>query len=213
MACIVPAILTDNPAELVRMVRLANSFADFVQIDIMDGVFVPPMSIHADDLWKPDMRFRWEAHLMVSRPSLHVESFVSAGAERITIHAEADEDVCEAISLARGMHVEVGLALNPETAVSQVEPLLPMVDIVLLLTVEPGYYGSLFLPGVLPKVVEVRAAHPGMRVAVDGGIKEGNLLEVARTGVDEICVGSAIFRATDPAAAFRRLQDLAVGRG
>jgi ribulose-phosphate 3-epimerase len=207
-ARIVPALLTDSKAELAEMVRLANSFADFVQIDVMDGLFVPSTSIDADDLRMLEIRFRWEAHLMVSRPTEHIDSFVKAGAERVTIHAEANEDVRNAVSLARRMGVRVGLALSPKTAVAEVEPLLPLVDSVLLLTVEPGYYGSPFLPEVLSKVGRVRAAHPGLSVAVDGGVKEQNLLEVADTGVDEICVGSAIFRAQDAAAAYRRLQGL-----
>lgn len=206
---VVPALLTDSVSDLADMVGLANSFAGFAQIDVMDGIFVPPISIGADDLRALDIRFRWEAHLMVSRPSEHISGFVHAGAERVTMHAEADENVRDTISLARSMNVAVGLGVNPETPVSAIVPLLPLVDSVLLLTVEPGYYGSRFLPEVLSKVADVRAACTGLVVAVDGGIKEQNLLEVARTGVDEICVGSAIFRAEDPAAAYRRLQALA----
>jgi len=206
---IVPALLTDNGADLAGMVRLANTFTDFVQIDLMDGVFVPPVSIGAADLAGIEICFRWEVHLMVSRPSQHIAGFVRAGAERVTVHIEADEDIRTAIGLARELGVGVGVALNPETPVSRIETLLPVIDTVLLLTVEPGYYGSPFLPEVLPKVGEVRAMWPEGTVAVDGGVKEQNLLEVARTGVDEICVGSAIFRAADPVAAYRRFQRLA----
>ncbi len=206
-ARIVPAILTDSVCDLAYMVRLANSFADFVQIDIMDGIFVPPKSITAADVAALDVRFCWEAHLMVSRPSEDVESFVRAGAKRVIVHAEAGDDVSDAIRLARSMCAEVGLALNPETSIDGAERLLQMVDSVLLLTVEPGYYGSRFLPHVLSKVPVLRASYPALPIAVDGGIKEQNVCEVASTGVDEICVGSAIFRADSPAAAYYRLRD------
>ncbi len=205
---VVPALLTDSPSELRTMVTTANSFADYVQIDVMDGRFVPPRSIAAEDLAALDMVFLWEAHLMVSRPCDHIPSFVGAGATRVVIHAETGSELAPAIALARRLNVEVGLALNPATTVGEVAPLLTLVDSVLLLTVEPGYYGSRFLPDVLPKIAEVRALRADIAIGVDGGIKGENIREVARCGVDDVCVGSAIFRDPAPAEAYRRLQQL-----
>ena len=205
---VVPALLTDSPSELRAMVASANAFADYVQIDVMDGRFVPPRSIVAADLAGLEMDFLWEAHLMVSRPCDHILSFVDAGATRVVIHAESDTELTRAIALARRSNVEVGLALNPATPVRKVAPLLTLVDSVLLLTVEPGYYGSRFLPDVLPKIPELRALRGDMAIGVDGGIKSENIREVARCGVDDVCVGSAIFRDPAPAEAYRRLQQL-----
>ncbi len=205
---IVPALLTDSPSELRAMVALVNSFANYVQIDVMDGQFVPSRSISATDLAGIDMAFLWEAHLMVSRPCDHIPAFVEAGATRVVIHAESGTEAARAIALARDASVEVGLALNPATTVEEVESLLTQVDSVLLLTVEPGYYGSRFLPDVLPKVAEVRALREDIAIGVDGGIRSENIREVARFGVDDVCVGSGIFRDPAPAEAYRRLQQL-----
>ena len=105
--------------------------------------------------------------------------------------------------------MKVGLAVNPETPLTTTLSLADSVDSVLFLTVHPGFYGAKFLPEVLDKVVELRARKPNLEIGVDGGIKEGNIAEVARLGVDYICVGSAIFVQPDPAEAFRRLQSLA----
>ncbi|MFW6056811.1 MAG: ribulose-phosphate 3-epimerase, partial [Chloroflexota bacterium] len=138
----------------------------------------------------------------------HIPSFVDADATRVVIHAESGAESARAIALARRLNVEVGLALNPATAVREVASLLALVDSVLLLTVEPGYYGSRFLPDVLPKVAEVRALRGDIAIGVDGGIKGENIRQVARFGVDDICVGSAIFRDPAPAEAYRRLQQL-----
>lgn len=206
---IVPAILTDCETALARMVSLANGFAPFVQVDIMDGAFVPTLSVRAEELQRQDIRFAWEAHLMVAHPLSHLESFMRAGAKRIIFHVEAGDEAALVILQARSLGLGVGVALNPPTPVAAVESLLPAVDCVLLMTVYPGYYGAAFVPDVMKKVSLVRALRPDIEVGVDGGIKEGNLPEVVGYGVDTVCVGSAVFGQPDPAASFVRLSELA----
>jgi len=206
---IVPAILTDSEAALSRMVSVANGFAPFVQVDIMDGVFVPTVSVRAEELQRQDIRFAWEAHLMVAHPLAHLESFMRAGATRIIFHVEALDEAELVILQARSLGLEVGVALNPPTPVAAAESLLFSVDSVLLMTVYPGYYGAAFVPEVMEKVSQVRSLHPGIEIGVDGGIKEGNLRDVVGYGVDTVCVGSAVFGQSDPAASFVRLSDLA----
>jgi len=190
------------------MVALANGFAPFVQVDIMDGVFVPTVSVTADSLQRQDIRFGWEAHLMVAHPLLHLESFKCAGAERILFHVESADEPRRVVREARALGLGVGVALTPPTPVAAVEALLDSLDCVLLMTVYPGYYGAPFVPEVMQKVSQVRALCPCVEIGVDGGIKEANLLEVAGYGLDTVCVGSAIFSQPDPAASYARLEAL-----
>jgi ribulose-phosphate 3-epimerase len=206
---IVPAILTDDPQVLAKMVRQSETFADFVQVDIMDGRFVPSLSIACADLVAVSPKLRWEAHLMVKQPEEQLQCFTRAGAEKIVFHFEATSSPLRIIKLIRRLGVKAGLAVNPETPLTTTLSLADSVDSVLFLTVHPGFYGAKFLPEVLDKVVELRSRKPNLEIGVDGGIKEGNVAEVARLGVDSICVGSAIFVQPDPGASFRHLQSLA----
>ncbi len=209
MSQVVPAILTDNPDALETMVRQAESFTAYVQFDIMDGRFVPSRSITSEHLAVLTMKLSWEAHLMVERPEDYLEGLRKAGAKKVVFHYEAISSPREVVSKARDIGLEVGVAINPETQVSAILPLVSEVDSVLLLTVHPGFYGSQFLPEVLDKVVELRRTWPRVPIGVDGGIKEGNIAEIARVGVDVIYVGSAIFLQPQPGESFQRLVALA----
>lgn len=205
---IVPAILTDDPPALTSMLRQAETYADFVQVDIMDGRFVPSNSVSCRDVVAANPRLRWETHLMVRQPEEQLHCFAMAGAEKIVFHLEAAPSPLRIIKLIRHLGIKAGLAVNPETPLTTTLSFADSVDSVLFLTVHPGFYGARFLPEVLDKVVELRRRKPTLEIGVDGGIKEGNVAEVAGSGVDFICVGSAILMAPDPAAAYRRLQSL-----
>ena len=206
---VVPAILTDDPQALAKMVRQAETFTDFVQVDIMDGRFVPSNSVVCADLATVSPRLRWEAHLMVKQPEEQLQCFASAGAEKIFFHFEATSSPLQIVKLIRGLGVKAGLAVNPETPLTATLSLADSVDSVLFLTVHPGFYGAKFLPEVLDRVMELRARKPNLEIGVDGGIKDANIADVARLGLDYVCVGSAIFVQTDPGQSFRRLQGLA----
>jgi ribulose-phosphate 3-epimerase len=207
-ARVVPAILTDDPVALERMLRQAESFTDYVQIDIMDGRFVPSRSVTWEQVAGLPGRLKWEAHLMVMQPEEYIESFKQAGTCRIVFHHEATASPHKVISWLRNLGLEAGLAINPETSVSAIAPYVNEVDSVLLLTVTPGFYGSKFIPKVMDKVAELRSIRPGIEIGIDGGIKESNIREIASTGVDYVCVGSAVFLQPDPAESYRRLQSL-----
>lgn len=209
MSRIVPAILTDDPKALETMARQAATFTDYVQIDIMDGQFVPSKSITWPQLAAIPLRFTWEAHLMVAHPEECLDGFRRAGARKIVFHHEATPSPAEVISLARSYGLEVGIAINPQTPVAAILPLVGEVDSVLFLSVNPGFYGSEFIPAVLDKITEFKKRRPEVATGLDGGVKEGNVAEIARTGVSCICVGSAIFKQPEPAASFRHLQALA----
>jgi len=206
---IVPAILTDDPEALKQMIRQTESFTDYAQIDIMDGQFVPSKSIICDQITGLAAKLRWEAHLMVMKPENCAEAFQKAGAEMVVFHYEATPSPREVIAVIKKLGIKAGMAINPETPISVVEPLADELDNILFLSVNPGYYGSKFIPEVLEKIVSFRKMYPDMEIAIDGGIKEGNVAEAARTGVDVICVGSAIYHQDDPGACFRHLQSLA----
>jgi len=206
---VVPAILTEDPKALETMVRQAEGFTTYVQFDIMDGQFVPSRSITYEHLAALPMKLSWEAHLMVERPEEYLEGFWRAGAEKVVFHYEATSSPREVVSKARNLGLGVGLAVNPETPVSAIFPLVGGVDSVLFLTVYPGFYGSQFVPEVLDNILEFRKAQPGVEIGVDGGIKEDNIADIARIGVDAIYVGSAIFLQAKPDESFRRLVALA----
>ena len=206
---IVPAILANDAAMLEKLVRQAETFTNFAQIDIMDGEFVPSRSISYQDVAALKPKFRWEAHLMVQHPEDYLEGFKKAGAEKIVFHFEAKTEPEKTIRLIRKLGMQVGLAVNPKTSIKNFAPLVKHVDSVLFLSVEPGFYGAKFIPEVLDKIVAFQKVYPKMETGIDGGVKEENIVEIARTGVNAICVGSALFNRPDPATAYRRLKEIA----
>ncbi|OGO20583.1 MAG: ribulose phosphate epimerase [Chloroflexi bacterium RBG_16_50_11] len=206
---IVPAILTDDPATLEKLVRQAETFTDFIQMDIMDGQFVPSHSVACEAIAKLKTTLKWEAHLMVKSPEDCLADFKRAGAQKIVFHYEAVPSPEKTIRAIRKLGMQVGLAINPETSINAIAKLVKQVDSVLFLSVNPGFYGAKFIPEVLDKILAFRKAYRKMEIGIDGGIKESNIVQIARSGVDVICVGSAIFLQPDPAASYRRLTDLA----
>jgi ribulose-phosphate 3-epimerase len=206
---IVPAILTDDAATLEKLVRQAETFTDFVQFDVMDGKFVPSNSVSCEQIAKVKAKLKWEAHLMVLKPEDRIEDFKRVGAQKIIFHYEAVKSPEKTIKAIRSLKLQVGLAVNPKTEIIDFAPLVKQVDSVLFLSVNPGFYGAKFIPEVLDKIVEFRRAYPKMEIGIDGGVKEENIKEIARTGVNDICVGSAIFLKPDPAAAYHHLIELA----
>ncbi|MGE4357900.1 MAG: ribulose-phosphate 3-epimerase, partial [Candidatus Omnitrophota bacterium] len=149
---IVPAILTDDPKDLEIKVRQAESFCDIAQIDIMDGKFVPSKSITAGDLSKIKTGLFLEAHLMVDYPLREIYSFKKAGVKRIIFHFESKNTPQEVIKEIHKEGVEAGLAINPETEIGEIEDLLDRIEILLIMAVNPGFYGSRFIPQVLKKI-------------------------------------------------------------
>jgi ribulose-phosphate 3-epimerase len=206
---VVPAILTDDPKALKAMLRQAGTFTDYVQIDIMDGKFVPSRSVSAEQIPVIDVSINWEAHLMVEQPEKQLEKFKKAGARKAIFHFESTASPTQVIETARKLGLEVGIAANPETPVSKIKPFAGSVDSVLFLSVHPGFYGAKFIPEVLDKIGELRQARPRLEIGIDGGIKENNIALVAKSGVDVIFVGSAVFLQPQPAEAYRTLLALA----
>jgi len=206
---VVPAILTDSPQELDKLLRQAETFTDFVQLDVMDGKFVPSQSVNAEHIAALHTNLNWEVHLMVLNPENQLESFKKAGAQKAVFHYEATHTPKEVISRARDIGIAVGLAVNPETKLSSILPLADEVDSVLFLSVTPGFYGSKYIPEVIDKVAAFHKARPKIEIGVDGGVKESNIVDIARAGASVIYVGSAISLQPDPAESYRRLLKMA----
>jgi ribulose-phosphate 3-epimerase len=207
---VVPAVLTDDPKSLEAMLKQSAAFTDYVQIDIMDGKFVPSRSITWYQIKNIPAGLGWEAHLMVEQPEKHLEHFKKAGAQKVIFHFEATPHPQQVISAGRKLGIQIGLAVNPETPVTKIIPFTGELDGVLFLSVHPGYYGAKFLPEVLYKVTELRQACPEMEIGIDGGIKENNIVQVSKSGVNVIFVGSAVFLQTDPGASYRKLQSIVI---
>ena len=146
---------------------------------------------------------------MVLRPENCLEDFKKAGAQKIVFHYEATPSPEKIIKAIRKLDMQAGLAVNPETPNSVIKPLIKQIDSLLFLSVNPGFYGAKFIPEVLDKITDLRKKYPELEIGIDGGIKENNIVQIARTGVDVICVGSAIFLQPDPAASYKRLKTLA----
>jgi ribulose-phosphate 3-epimerase len=207
---VVPALLSDDPEALQKMLSQAKQYTDYVQIDIMDGKFVPSKSVTWDQVAALKIEVNWEVHLMVEKPETYFGYYKKAGTQKVIFHFESTSNPEAVIGEARKLNLQVGIAINPETTVSQILPLSDKVDCVLFLSVHPGFYGAKFLPEVVNKIIELRRARPDLKIGIDGGVKETNIAEITGSGVNDIFVGSAILLQPDPGAAYRRL--LAIAR-
>lgn len=191
------------------MVRQAETFTDWVQFDIMDNRFVSSKSVSYENIAEIATSLGWEAHLMVNEPERYLKYFKQAGAQKVVFHYEATQQPLEVISQAREMKLMVGLAINPDTPITDILSLVNKLDSILFLSVYPGFYGKEFIPEVLRKITEFRAIFPNIETGIDGGIKESNISFVTKCGVDCIYVGSAIFIQDNPWESYHRLVELA----
>lgn len=205
---IVPAILTNDSQDLKDKINLAATFTDYVQIDIMDGQFVPSRSVPAEALLNLETKLRLEIHLMVKKPVNYIAGFKRIGAQRIIFHYEASGNQAQTIKKIKAENIQPGLALNPATPVEAIKRFLPELNSILVMTVNPGFYGSKFIPECLKKVGEIRNLDFRGEIGVDGGVNQENIEKLKNIGLDYVCVGSAIFVQDDPRKAFLNLKTL-----
>lgn len=209
MAQIIPAILTSNIKDLqVKLLKL-RALTSWVQIDIMDGKFVPQRSIDVGDLVKIDspLSLNLEIHLMVNDPLSYVKKCKTAKIKRVFFHIEplAQKEVELVLKQIDEFGFQKGIALNPETPVERIEKYLSQIDAVLFLSVNPGKQGQKFINSVLEKVKKLKSISPNTLVAVDGGINANNINDIIEAGADYLSIGSAIVKSNDFEQAYSQL--------
>jgi ribulose-phosphate 3-epimerase len=210
---IAPSILSADFANLEKDIRAAErGGADYFHIDVMDGHFVPNISygpIMARTMKKiTDVPL--DAHLMITDPDKFIPEFVEAGVKVIVPHIEAPYDVYRTVQYICNLGVQAGIALNPGTPAELIEPLLDCIDLILVMSVCPGYGGQKFIPSALEKVRKIRKMvdelKPSIHVALDGGVTKDNITEIFNAGANFIVAGSAVFRAENIEQAVRDLK-------
>jgi len=204
---VAPSLLSADFGRLAEEVRaVEKAGADLLHVDIMDGRFVPNLTIGPSVVAaiKRCATLPLDVHLMIVEPEKYLEDFAAAGADVITVHAEATHHLQRALARIRELGKKPGVSLNPSTSLSAVEWVLSDVDMVLLMTVNPGFGGQVFLPGMLGKIELLRSqlselsrAGHQVDIQVDGGIKTDNVAEVVRAGANVIVSGSGIFGTKD----------------
>ena len=215
MAIVSPSILSSNFAYLQKDIEMLNeSEADWFHIDVMDGVFVPNISFGFPILHsiRNIVKKPLDVHLMIVNPERYVERFRDAGASIITVHYEACADLKRTIDLIHSCGVKAGVSINPETPTAVLREILPCVDLVLIMSVHPGFGGQKFIEDSLQKISEVKRMiseeNLSCLIEVDGGIGLGNVEKVVCAGADAVVAGAAVFSAESPESVIRDMKKL-----
>lgn len=217
MIKIAPSILSADFSDLKSAIAICQSAeADYLHIDVMDGHFVPNLTIGPVVVKsiRPKTDLFLDVHLMVTNPEDLVEPFVNAGADNITFHIEAIENPIELIDKIKAYNKQVGVSIKPKTPIDVLEPYLKYIDLILIMSVEPGFGGQEYIPKSTSRIKEldnklkVMGLRKQIQIEVDGGIKLSNAKMVSDAGADIIVAGSAIFGADDPHSTIEQFKNI-----
>ena len=215
MAKIAPSILSADFANLESAIHdIEHNGADWVHVDVMDGIFVPNITIGIPVVkaLRPVTDLPLDVHLMIDRPVRYVEDFVKAGADYVTVHIEADQpqNTLEALDKIRALGCKAGIVLKPKTPVEAAIPYLEKCDLILVMTVEPGFGGQKFMADMMPKIKQLREwmddINPECLIEVDGGVDANTHTVCKEAGADVLVAGSAYFNNADRAAFVKLVQ-------
>lgn len=217
MIKLAPSILSADFARLGDEVQAVDrAGADYIHIDVMDGHFVPNITIGPQVVAavRKVTERPLDVHLMISDPDRYVADFAEAGADIIVVHVEAARHLHRTVQLIKSLGKKAGVSLNPATPLSVLDVILPDLDLVLLMTVNPGFGGQSFISACLPKISELRRRidqlEGPVELEVDGGVKEDNISRITAAGADVLVAGSAVFGSSDYPATLARLRENAL---
>jgi len=217
MVKIAPSVLSADFAALGDEIAKVEPVADLLHVDVMDGHFVPNLTIGPVVVEAMHRRTRLplDVHLMIQHPERYIAAFAKAGAAYLTVHAEVCPHLHRTLQQIRELGVKPGVALNPSTSLHAVEQVLDQVDLILLLSVNPGFGGQVFIPLVRKKIEDMHRwlerLHPRPELEVDGGVKLENCRDIAQAGASILVAGSAVFGAADPRAAVAQFRAALAG--
>lgn len=213
MIKIAPSILSADFARLGEEIKAIDAAgADYVHVDVMDGHFVPNITIGPliVEAIRPVTNLPLDVHLMIENPDQYIPGFAKAGADIIVVHAESTAHLHRTVQLIKSLGKKAGVSLNPGTSLSAFDMILPDIDLALLMTVNPGFGGQSFIDSCLPKITELRqritASGKSIELQVDGGVKVDNIERIAAAGADVFVAGSAVFGADDYQATIAQLK-------